>query len=213
MWRTSCGERTLSGAEARVFAEALLCLLDEALMDRFEDYFSGVNCFDDLTYGQKVAVLVTVGKGLLCPDVPAEELTAALEGAIAAVFEKLREIIMLEIDEPELGTPSRNLVVAARQAMEGEEIPSPTYRDRGEWDLQIQELADAILWDADYEDGYLYLDRPPEEARALREMTRVTEEYYLFVPDDLTGEVAKRQLAELRSLATPIAEGTAQDVE
>ena len=212
MWRTSCGERTLNGPEARVFSEALLCLLDEAFMDRFEDYPSGVNCFDDLTYGQKVAVLVTVGKGLLCPDVPAVDLTAALEGAIAAVFEKLREIVMFEIDEPEMGTSSRDLVVAARQAMEGDEIPSPTCNDREEWDFQIQELADAILWDADYEDGYLYLDRPPEEARALRMLTRVSEDYYLFVPDDLSDAMAERQLAELRSLATPIAEGTAKDV-
>jgi len=212
MWRTSCGERTLEGAEARVFAEALLCLLDEAFMDRFEDYPSGVNCFDDLTYGQKVAVLVTVGKGLLCRDTPAVELTAALEGAIAAVFEKLREIVMFEVDEPEMGTSCRDLVVAARQAMEGEEIPRPTCRDHEEWDFQIQELADAILWDADYEDGYLYLDRPPEEARALRMLTRVSEEYYLFVPEDLSDEAAKRQLAELRSLATPIADGTAHDV-
>ena len=39
-----------------------------------------------------------------------------------------------------------------------------------------------------------------------------SEEYYLFVPDDLSDEAAKRQLAELRSLATPIADGTAQDV-
>jgi hypothetical protein len=211
MWRTSCGERTLEGAEARVFAEALLCLLDEALMDRFEDYPSGVNCFDDLTYGQKVAVLATVGQGLLCPDAPAVELTAALEGAIAAVFEKLREGVMLEIDEPEMGTSSRDLVVAARQAMEGEEIPNPMCTDRDEWDFQIQELADAILWDADYEDGYLYLDRPPEDAQALRMLTRISEEYYLFIPDDLTDAVAERQLAELRSLATPIAEGTGQD--
>jgi hypothetical protein len=211
MWRTSCGERILQGAEARVFAEALLCLLDEAFMSRFEDYSSGVSCFDDLTYGQKIAVLVTVGKGLLCPDAPAVELTAALEGGIAAVFEKLREIVVLEIDEPEVGTSSRNLVVAARQAMEGEEIPSPTCQDREEWDFQIQELADAILWDADYEDGYLYLDRPPEEARTLRALTRVSEDYYLFVPDDLSDAVAEKQLAELRGVATPSADGTGQN--
>jgi len=31
MWRTGCGERTLEGAEAVVFAEALLSLLDEAV--------------------------------------------------------------------------------------------------------------------------------------------------------------------------------------
>ena len=213
MWRTSCGERTLQSAEARVFAEALLCLLDEAFLGRFEDYTSGMNCFDGLTYGQKVAVLVTIGKGLLCPDTPVVELTAALEGGIAAVFEKLRDIVTLEIDEPEMGTSSRNLVVAARQAMEGEEIPSPTCQDRDEWDFQIQELADAILWDADYEDGYLYLDRPPEEARALRALTRVSEDYYIFVPDDLSDAVAERRLAELRNVATPIADGTGQDVE
>ena len=97
--------------------------------------------------------------------------------------------------------------------MEGEEIPRPTCRDHEEWDFQIQELADAILWDADYEDGYLYLDRPPEEARALRELARVSEDYYLFVPDDLSDALAERQLAELRRLATPIAEGTGQEVE
>jgi hypothetical protein len=139
------------------------------------------------------------------------ELTAALEGAIAAVFEKLREMVMLEIDEPELGTSTRNLVVAARQAMEGEDVPDPTCTDRAEWDFQIQELADVILWDADYEDGDLYLDRPPEEAQALRMLTRVPQEYYLSIPDDLSDEAAEGQLAELRRLATPIAEGTAQN--
>ena len=33
MWRTSCGQRTLHGAEARLSAEALLSLLDEAHTD------------------------------------------------------------------------------------------------------------------------------------------------------------------------------------
>lgn len=213
MWRTSCGERILHGAEARVFCEALLCLLDEAFIDQLEDYPSGVVCFDDLTYGQKISVLTTVGKGLLCQDVPAVELTAALEGAIAAVFDKLRTLVMLEIDEPDLGTASRRLVVAARQAMAGQEIPDCACSDPDEWDIQIQELADAILWDADYEDSHLYLDRPPEEAQVLREMMRVPQEYYLSVPDDLSDELAKARLVELRDLATQILERKEQDIE
>ena len=213
MWRTSCGERTLDGAEARVFAEALLCLLDEAFMDRFEDYPSGVNCFDDLTYGQKVTVLVTVGNGLLRKDVPVVELTAALEAAIAAVFEKLRDIVMLEVDEPDLGTPSRQLVVAARQAMEAEEIPDPTCEDPGEWDVEIQELADAILWDADYESGDLYLDQPPEELQTLEELTGVAEGYYRWTPEDLSAEQTAARVFELRSLATRVLEHTGQDVD
>jgi hypothetical protein len=191
----------------------LLCLLDEAFMDQFEDYPSDVQCFDDLTYGQKVSVLTTVGQGLLCREVPAVELTAALEGAIAAVFEKLRDVVMLEIEEPELGTAARKLVVAARQAMAGEEIPNCTCNDLQEWDLEIQELTDAILWDADYEDGHLYLDRPPEEAQVLREMMRVPQEYYLWIPDDLSDELAQARLVELRRLATEVLERTEQDAE
>jgi len=213
MWRTSCGERTLDGAEARVFAEALLCLLDEAVIDQFEDYSSGVSCFDDLSYGQKISVLATVGNGLLRKDVPMVELTAAGEAAIAAVFEKLRDIIILEIDEPDLGTSSRKLVVAARQAMEAEEIPDPTCEDPGEWEVEIQELADAILWDADYESGALYLDQPPEELQALQVLTGVAEGYYRWTPDDLSEEQAAARLAELRNLATQVLERTGQEVD
>ena len=36
MWRTGCGERTLEGAEAVVFAEALMSLLDEAVTANIE---------------------------------------------------------------------------------------------------------------------------------------------------------------------------------
>ena len=57
MWRTQCGERILEGAEARVFAESLSSLLDNAIVDQFEDYESDVVGFDNLTYGQKISVL------------------------------------------------------------------------------------------------------------------------------------------------------------
>ena len=68
MWRTQCGERILKGVEARVFAESLSTLLDNAIMDQFEDYESDVACFDNLTYGQKISVLATIGNGLFRKD-------------------------------------------------------------------------------------------------------------------------------------------------
>ena len=58
MWRTQYGERILEGAKARVFAESLSSLLDNALLDQFENYQSEVECFDNLTYGQKISILV-----------------------------------------------------------------------------------------------------------------------------------------------------------
>ncbi len=38
MWRTEYGDRVLVGAEAKVFAEALSSLFDEAIMDTLDDY-------------------------------------------------------------------------------------------------------------------------------------------------------------------------------
>jgi hypothetical protein len=94
MWRTGYGERTLEEAEAVVFAEALLSLLDEAVQDQFDDYQLGISCFDNLTYGQQISVLVIVGNGLLSKDVAPIELTAVVEGAIAAFFRHLSNEII-----------------------------------------------------------------------------------------------------------------------
>jgi hypothetical protein len=110
-------------SEARVFAEALAGLLDEAIMGRLEDYELGVRCFDNLTFGQKIPALETIGNGLLRDDVPPVEVTAVVEGAIAAVFQHLKYEIVYDIDEPECPRPWRKWVVAARQEIDGEHIP------------------------------------------------------------------------------------------
>ena len=102
MWWTSCGKRTLEGAEAKVFAETLWDMLDESNLSEFDDYDLGIHAFDGLTYGQKVSVLSIVGNGLLRRDVPRAELTAVLEGGLAAVFEHLKHLIIIAIDIPEL---------------------------------------------------------------------------------------------------------------
>ena len=49
MWRTQYGDRILEGAEAKVFAEALLNLLDEVILCDFDDYELGILCFDTLS--------------------------------------------------------------------------------------------------------------------------------------------------------------------
>jgi hypothetical protein len=135
---------------------------------------------------------------------PAAPLTAVLEGGIAAVFQHLMNSVIFEIDEPDMGASWREMIVAARKEMEAEELPEPTCRDQEEWDLEIQELSDSILWDADYESGDLYLDRPPEEARELRREMGVSEDYFAGVADDLTEEQTKAKAAELRELCAAV---------
>ena len=63
MWRTSSSERTLKGAEAKLFAEALWDFIDETNLSQHGDYVLGVHVFDNLTYGQKICALSIVGKG------------------------------------------------------------------------------------------------------------------------------------------------------
>lgn len=89
MWRTSCGVRVLGGAEAKLFVEAFLNLLDEAYVFQFEDYEFGIETFDSLTYGQKMCVLITVGNGLPREDVEPVMLTAAFEAAILFLYLQL----------------------------------------------------------------------------------------------------------------------------
>ena len=204
MWRTSCGERTLHGAEARLFAATLLNLLDEAQTDQLYDCELGLPCFDDLTCGQKVYVLATVANGLLTEDVPVVPLTAVLEGAIAAVFQHLRDSVTFEIEEPGVGSSWRKMIAAALREMEGEDVPKPACEDEDEWDLGIQELSDCILWDADYADGDLYLDRPPEEARDLMGEMEIADSYYDAIAEDLTDGQTLAKVAELRALCTAV---------
>ncbi len=204
MWRTQYDDRILKGAEAKVFAEALLNLLDEVTEYDFENYELGIRCLDTLTFGQKIYVLATVGKGLFRKDVKPVELAAVIEAAIAAVFEYLKKKIIIEIGEPELGTDWGELLVAARKEMEGEDIPDPTCEDSGEWETELLQLSEAILWDVDYEDEDLYIDKPPEEAQALKDFMRMRDDYFLAIADDLTNEEAEARIQELRKLCNSV---------
>ncbi|HKB40783.1 MAG TPA: hypothetical protein VKD72_30435, partial [Gemmataceae bacterium] len=109
MWRTSLGDRVLRGAEWELFRTSLSCvwdLVEESfgVGDLFE---SGIDAFDDLQPGQKLALLALVGKALRDEAAPTPPLTAHNEAAIAAVFENVRQSIELEADaEGEAGTPS-----------------------------------------------------------------------------------------------------------
>jgi len=113
MWHTSSGKRTLEKNEALLFAEAMLLLLDNADTMGMEDYSVDIAAFDQLTVGQKVSTLGIITQGLLCQDVEPVRLNAALEGAIAAVFDHVKATVELELLDPEVGRDWRNRVLDA----------------------------------------------------------------------------------------------------
>jgi hypothetical protein len=206
MWRTSSGIRTLDGTEALLFASSLLDLIEETkdVNDCDDDYQLGVAPYDNLTYGQRIAVLTTVGNCLLREEVPPLELTAVLEGTIATIFQHLKNCIQFEIDEPEIGTTWRELVVTIRKEMEGEEIPDPTCIDFDEWDIEVECIADYILWDADYSDDKLYMDGEPEKAQHLMQMARISDNYFMAIADDYRDDEIGEKVKELMDLCCDV---------
>ena len=140
MWHTNTGDRTLEGAEARLFAEALWDCAS-ILQESEGDCFLGPPVFDRMTYGQKASVLLVIGNGLLKPEEPICKLTAAVEGAIASVFEYIKEEVAAEIDDPETKSSWRQMILAVRRQSGAEDLPREDCQDEEEWLFQVEELS------------------------------------------------------------------------
>lgn len=207
MWWTQNGNRVLEPKEAVLFTESLLDLLEDFNLSDDDDYLLGISAFDNLTYGQKISVLSTVANGLLRTEVPMVSLTAALEAAIAAVFEHLKNLIIIEMDDEQPQTYWRQIVIAARKEAQGEEIPAPDCDNYCEWDLQLECISEGILWDVDYEIEHLFADRSPAEASALKQMAGINEGYFLYIPEDPKDNEIKGKLAKLRKLCRSVLKG------
>jgi hypothetical protein len=189
MWKTPFGERVLTGAEGRLFREALTYLVDyvEQCIEIEEECYVGVTAFDNLSNVQKLAMLEAVGLALLRPRIPCPEHTAVNEATIAAVLANLLTGIEMEVGR---GRPDprpdgdgqhewlhfswRDLVVAALGENGDEEIPDPTSTDMDEWRETVERIEEWILWDLDWDnDEAIEADRV---ARTLSGRSRRT--YY-----------------------------------
>ena len=85
-----------------------------------------------------------------------------------------------------------------------EELPDEGCEDEQEWIIEIEELLYLILWDYDYEDEDIYIDKPPEEAQRLKDFMRMRDDYFLEVPKDLKPKEIETKLAELKNLCRSI---------
>jgi hypothetical protein len=203
MWWTPIGKRTLRGAEATLFREALGFLVDQIRDDDGSIWQFDVPIFDDLQQGQKLAVLARVGKALLRPEVSVPESAAVLEGAVGVVYLHLRDAVEIEVEPPEASTSLtwRELILAAcRQREIDEELPAADCEDLNQWELLIDCLMDAVLWDEDWRDEGTFLDAPPETGRQLKRFMGIDRDYYTDVPMDPKPAEFAKLLAELWSL-------------
>ncbi len=111
MWQTSTGNRTLQGAEARLVADAI-----DVMIDDLDEYFVapdspppwqfGISVFDNLNPPQQLAVLHAVATHLLMETEESLPLSATNEGAVGAIFEEIRDQIIMEIETSREDMPS-----------------------------------------------------------------------------------------------------------
>jgi hypothetical protein len=215
MWRTPDGDRVLTPGEWALVQAGLAVTWDAVEAAREKAGGSGrtgVRAFDCLQPSQQVGLLAEVGRALSNPDVPAPPLTAATEGALAAVLAIVRVILRLELDGPGYlaGGPTawRRLVLGAVGDPAGRDDPLPaaTDADPEEWDLPLEEVESRLFWDRDWEMADEFLDLPPEAAREQFDRHGIDPDYFAAVPDDLRGrdlEAARRELGRLTGRIAP----------
>ena len=148
VYPTPNGERILLGGERRLFEESLGMMVDY-LSDG--DFGFGVPAFDELQLGQKLFALYRAGRALLEPDEPPPERTAFLEAALATVYKHVLDMVEQEIDDPDFASrrPSwRQLVIeAACDSDNIDEVPKETSRNKEDWVIVVDCLADDVLVD------------------------------------------------------------------
>lgn len=215
MWRMHTGDRVLTEAEWAVFAAGLDLLWDEVeqdISDGTDDSDTGVGAFDRLTPEQKLALLAAVATAVRDPAVPCPRHTAANEGAVAAVFRTVQDLLADELDPGPPGgddtTELRRMLLAAAGDPDGREEPLPaaTSTDPEPWGWLLEEVEDRVLWDADHEMGDLFLDLPPGEARERLGMAGIDPDYYLESPPEPGDRglvAARRALARLLGRPEP----------
>eukprot|EP00884_Botryococcus_braunii_P013266 jgi/Botrbrau1/21940/Bobra.0249s0063.1 len=175
-WKTPLGERVLNKAEAQLFANAV-----GVILDYYKSWpAGGLNWgrpvtegpFEELPTPQKLAVLEEVAEALLT-ETPVPAHSSITENAIYYVYRWILEQIESDVTEQEeiwgqdvldaLGRCGRDPDTREegaegmdRDDSEDEDSKYDPYigcRDVEKWEAAIEELADRILWDRDWELG------------------------------------------------------------
>ena len=202
MWHTSCGDRTLDGAEAELVRASVGNMVDEIQIEAegLDGHWTyGVQVFDRLSWQQQLAVLADVGEALLRADVAIMPLHAWNEAAVAAIFANMRVCVGCEVTAPPCDDPDlarefswlRLLHEAGSEncspPQQGTEQSLPSeLEEESTWEDIVDDIEGGILWDADYDDADLYLDASPETRERLEEQMAVGADYFTAVPPDPT---------------------------
>jgi len=124
-------ERVLQGAETALFRQGLGEVFSLLEADHDDEWSFGAEPFDELQRGQKLAVLAQVARGLLRDEEPMPQLTAVLEATVAVIYGQVRELVEMEIHEPE-GEPTywrQQVLDAFRESVDDDDVPDAAFSE------------------------------------------------------------------------------------
>ncbi|GEM_PF-5882006 len=222
MWdRFSEPPLVLSPKHAAVFRRAAADLSDCVGWQDWDDEWPGIGIavFDSLSQGQKQAAIFVVSRALLDPDCEPPEITAVLAGTVDAIYRNLEAIIETEISLGEDSTARRMILDAMDERNYWNELNSslgpdeePEVRltencdDTGKWADLIEDMRTEILEDYDFEMAGKFLDLPPAQATALKEMMNIEPDYFVAVIEDPTRQRLTEIELGLQHLLNPVRE-------
>ena len=182
MYCTSEGFRLLDSNEVKVFTPALFSLINN--LKHCDNYCTGVLFFDEHQFNQKIAVLSQVSCSLLSDRAEPPKISAAVEGAVRAVFAELFSLLQCEagadFDNPghyEL----RQLGIDCFDAWVRR--PGPIDADISRWGYLVQLLRERIVWNEAWTDSRI-MDLPPGENKFAKLSLGIPADYFTDVPED-----------------------------
>lgn len=224
-WHTCLGIRSLEGVEAELYLEAMQGAVDyiEVMGDEL-DVKTGDRVFDSATLHQKAVILHHCLSAFLQPEVEAPELTNVLEAGAYFPFAYLKMRLEEEIsEEDEWSDEEEDLKYAYRRSLWNafEEFVRPRweaaveeYGEREEetdfsdhstdldlWEEIIEDLADRIFWERDWQVGSIapqLLDGIEDD---FSQLTGLDEKYVMNRLPSVTKEEAEIALSEIRNWA------------
>jgi hypothetical protein len=182
MFWTSQGERTLQGAEARLFRYGLSRAVDELTMLP-DDTELGIGSFDRMTFGQRLTGLYLAAAALLDEQAPVLKLTQPIEASVATVYQVIADDAVMEAELLDL-MAVRPLIVETMREAGFEEVPDPRCSDVSEWEICVDSLKDLIQFDDDYDDFDDLTDTAPEVMAATSSLLGIDPDYFSHVLDD-----------------------------
>jgi hypothetical protein len=213
-WWTEDGHITLPKVVINLLAEAAMALRDESIQEVYDNCHElhpevGVPVFGTLDPKTQIFALAYVLRHLSDADRPSPDLYAWNEGTAYAMFVRVEDEVVTEIEFEQDPDTSDDLKFRIRHLIRDALIavdptaqpPSIRCRNLDDWMFCLEVIADHLLWDRDFLEDGTYADLDPLGSKRLKQQTGVADEYFSTPPPLVREEDYREADRYLRQLA------------